>query len=176
MLSAQNTGNNQAGLTLLEILVSLVIVAILAVSVGMLILPKVLERTRDTRRLSDLEYLGRALNSYSTDKGYYPPSSTQAVSPWVCALTISSYGDCAQLQTELAPYLTKVVFDPMDKEVAGGNTNCSSSPCYMYGTSPNDHIDYCLCAALEGSPPQPKTNFCQALVPYGNYCITNVSN
>lgn len=176
MYSARNILRSQAGFTLMEILVVLVIVAILAVSVWMLILPSVLTRVRDTIRLSDLDTLGRALSSYSTDKGFYPPSTNQLITPWTCALTVSSYNDCLTLRQELAPYLSKPIFDPLDREVPGGNIDCTSSPCYMYGTAPNDHINYCICAQLEGIPPQEKTGFCKTLVPYGNYCLTNTSN
>lgn len=176
MHSARVKIRPQAGLTLIELLVVLIIIAILAISVQMLILPLVLGRARDAKRFADLNSLERALNSYSTDKGFYPPSSSQSVSGSTCALTISPYGGCMDLQGELLPYLGKFVFDPLDREVPGGNIGCVSAPCYMYGTSPKDHINYCLCTTLEGIPPQPKTNYCSSVIPYGNYCITNSSN
>lgn len=176
MLVAHKMQHHQKGLTLIELLVVLVILAVLALAVNFVILPTVMSRVRDMIRLSDLDILSRALANYSTDKGFYPPSTTQGMSAWTCAMTVSSYSDCLLLQQELAPYLSKPVFEPLDRVVIGGNTDCTSSPCYMYGTSSKDHIAYCICTKLEGIPPQTKSNFCTDLVPYGNYCLTNTSN
>lgn len=163
------------GFSLIELLVVLVILAILTMVAIITILPGVLTGARDSKRLADLDSISRALSSYSTDKGYYPPGSAQNVSSWTCPITVTSYGDCLSLNQDLKPYMGPMVFDPLDKVVPDGNVDCASAPCYMYGTAPKDHTDYCLCAKLEGKVPQEKTAFCSNLVPYGNYCLTNIS-
>lgn len=174
MLTARE--NRQNGLTLVELLVVVVILAILALAVFMVIGPVVLSRVRDTIRMSDLEILQKAMSEYSTDKGYYPPAKSYG-GPWICPLTLSPDNNCLILQQDLAPYLSKPIHDPLDKVLEmGTNTNCSQSPCYMYGTEPADHSYYCVCTTLEGDIPQGKTPFCANLVPYGNYCVTNTSN
>jgi general secretion pathway protein G len=65
----------QAGFTLLEILVVMVILGIiLALSAGSYISSQ--QKSRDSRRKSDLKQIGIALEAYYNDKGAYPSNDS----------------------------------------------------------------------------------------------------
>ncbi|MFO8048050.1 MAG: type II secretion system major pseudopilin GspG [Desulfosudaceae bacterium] len=71
---ALKTARSQAGFTLIELMVVLVILGILAVTIA----PQVLDRPEKARRLKakmTIETLGTALDLYKLDMGRYPSTS-----------------------------------------------------------------------------------------------------
>ncbi|MEA2056739.1 MAG: prepilin-type N-terminal cleavage/methylation domain-containing protein, partial [Patescibacteria group bacterium] len=64
----------QAGFTLIEILLVMIIIAIL-VGLGLSSFRNSQIKSRDAKRVADLDQLARALEVYHNDKGYYPVST-----------------------------------------------------------------------------------------------------
>jgi general secretion pathway protein G len=65
------------GFTLLEVLVAATIMLVLT-AVGMTSYSSVTRKSRDARRISDLEQMRQALEMYRADNGYYPAVNTAA--------------------------------------------------------------------------------------------------
>jgi len=74
MLKKKNKINNQAGFTLLEMLVVLVIIGILAV-IGIGGFQSSQKKARDSKRKSEVSQISKALELYFNDKRQYPLSS-----------------------------------------------------------------------------------------------------
>ncbi|MFP4039408.1 MAG: type II secretion system major pseudopilin GspG [Desulfosudaceae bacterium] len=73
-MGAFKTTRSQAGFTLIELMVVLVILGILAVTIA----PQILDRPEKARRLKakmTIETLGTALDLYKLDMGHYPSTS-----------------------------------------------------------------------------------------------------
>ena len=69
----------KSGFTLVEILIAMVIVITLAVMmVGIFVVIKPMEKSRDSQRKKDLNRIKQAFEEYFNDKGYYPKD----VSDW----------------------------------------------------------------------------------------------
>ncbi len=66
--------NRQAGFTMLEILVVMIIIAVL-VTLGLSSFRSAQIKSRDSKRVSDLKQVARALETYYSDKGHYPVST-----------------------------------------------------------------------------------------------------
>lgn len=101
------------GFTLVELLIVIAIIAILsAVVLGSLNIAK--KKSRDTRRLADLQQIQNALELYYTENTIYPvmiATSNPDVS-WAGAL-----------QTELAPYLNPLPIDPIGLQYRYSSTD-----------------------------------------------------
>lgn len=175
LINRRSIKAHTAGFTLIELMVVLVILAIMMVVVFYLLMPSLYARSRDTRRLADIEQITKGIFNYSTDKGHFPPLNPTSAA-WSCGITVSAAGDCKLLVEELRPYLGVDAYDPQDGFIeAGDNNNCSNKPCYMYTTSA-DRNNFCLCVNLETDPPQTKSDYCNNLTGYGNYCTSNHGN
>lgn len=157
------------GFTLIELLVVITIIAILSV-MGMAVYGGLQKNARDAKRRTDLDAIAKALAQYYVQKKYYLPSGNVGSGSWGCGLTISPWSNCDLLQSELAPYMSNIPYDPQDSVVSGGNVNCGTNPCYMYETPNADHQTFCICTKLENPPSQTKPANCPT---YGNYCVTN---
>lgn len=90
------------GFTLLEILVAIAIIGILA-SVMLASFNTAQEKTQDTRRITELDQLKKALELYHIDHGHYPRESEGAN---------GRIGEGAGVDEMLAPYMTKIPADP----------------------------------------------------------------
>src|SRR4051812_5281078 len=73
-MTQKNQKNNNSGFTLIELLVVIAIIALLS-SVALIALMTARQKSRDTKRLSDMTQMNTALELYFTlNKGY--PSAT----------------------------------------------------------------------------------------------------
>lgn len=118
------------GFTLIEILVSVTIIAILTV-IGVVSYTALTKRSRDAKRKSDLEQVRSALDMYRSDNGFYPPTST-------------TFDTLDTLSNSLVPtYAPSIPTDPK-------STSTNTIPYYfeVIGTPPNFY-SYCICAELE---------------------------
>ncbi len=160
----------RSGFTLIELLVVISIIAILS-TIGLAVFINVQKNARDAKRRQDLDAISKALTLYYNNAGFYPPPGNVGTGSFYCGITISSWSNCIILQQAIAPYMSQVPYDPSDKVVSGGNTNCGSAPCYYYKTPDNAHSKFYLGTYLE-NPPVSVSPIC-ALLGYGNYCISN---
>ncbi len=110
-------GQKQAGFTIVELLIVIVVIGILA-SITIVSFNGVQSRARDTRRSADIHSVQGALELYKLDNGVYPSVGTD-----------NSGYDLSTLATALVPsYLSKLPVDP------------KNTPSYSYvrGTIAND--------------------------------------
>lgn len=121
------------GFTLIEILVTISIIAILSV-IGIVAYSSVVRQGRDSKRQSDLRAIQSALEQYNSDQGFYPDAI--------------SFGNPLSRPTGGTPYMNTIPTDPI------GN------PQYAYTALPSacDNsstkcVNYCLYALLENSNP-----------------------
>jgi len=136
------------GFTLIEILVTVVIIAILT-AIGVVAYSSINKRSRDAKRKSDIEQIRSALEMYRSDNGYYPN------------ITWGDYAHASGLETLLDPYIPDIPSDPL------------STQYYWYkelGLSDGKYYAYCLSAHLEAGAPASKP--CTAYNGY-NYAVKN---
>lgn len=121
------TQKNKRGFSLLEILVSITIIAVLT-AIGIVSYASVNKRSRDVKRKSDLEQVRSALEMYRADNGAYPNIG-------------SGFLDAQGLETDLVDsgYMPQVPDDP------------GSSGNYYYDAVDTGGVysAYCICADLE---------------------------
>ena len=134
-----------AGFTLIEILIVIVIISALAVTVYVALNPvKRLIDARDSRRRIDIDNILTAIHQYIVDNGNLPPSlsaKAQGVD-WqlgtgTCSTTIVTGGcstqttGCVDLTTNLAKYMAKIPIDPL-----GSPVNTAANTGYAISYSP----------------------------------------
>lgn len=133
-----------SGFSLLEILVTTGIILVLT-SVGVVSYVGANTKSRDSRRVSDLQQIRTALEMYRSDYGYYPGLNG---GNWTSATNLATGG--------LSPtYIPSVSSDP--KSTAQGDyqfrsLNGAGTPTRYYG--------YCICANFEGTS---STNECAGI-------------
>ena len=104
------------GLSVIEVLVVIAIIALLSISMMVYVIPTV-NKSRDGRRKSDLHKIANALEEYSNDKGGYPETMTT----------------CGTSAT-LSPYINKVPCEPNTKTpYTYVSSNCSGGFCRSFG-------------------------------------------
>ncbi len=144
------------GFTLIELLVVGTIIAVMAAA-GVISYTSANRRSRDTRRISDLEQFRNAFEQFRADNGYYPSSSGS----WIDASSTSTalYTAIVSGSTQYMPALPK---DP------------SSTKSYYYQStnfiSPN-YYGYCICADLDNTPSSSGT--CSSLTASCDYGLKN---
>jgi general secretion pathway protein G len=74
--------NNRHGFSLLELLVTVTIIAVLT-SIGVVSYSTVNKRSRDVKRKSDIEQLRSALEMYRSDQGQYPVDISSLVPAYI---------------------------------------------------------------------------------------------
>ena len=119
---------NGAGFTLLEVLVSATIIAVLT-AIGIVSYSSVNKRSRDVKRKSDLEQIRSALEMYRSDNASVYPSS--GAGAWT---------DAANLQASLvSTYMPAIPADP------------DSTKHYYYRavSTAGAYSSYCVCSDLE---------------------------
>jgi type II secretion system protein G len=116
------------GFTLIELLVVIAIIGILA-SVILASLNTARSKARDSKRISDLQELQKALEMYYFDYGTYPGATGHYKSSAACAYGGGSAQDWSTIfdSSFTSTYLPSLPVDP-----TGGST--SSSYCYGYST------------------------------------------
>lgn len=119
------------GFTLLEVLVSATILAVLAV-IGVVSFGPVNKRSRDVKRKGDLEQIRSALEMYRGDNGIYPDVND---GDWGSAQSLAS-GPNALVST----YAPAIPDDPV-----------TTKHYYYQATNqfPGPYYGYCVCACLE---------------------------
>lgn len=113
------------GFTLIEILVAATIIAVLS-AIGVSSYSSVNRRSRDAKRISDLEQVRSALEMYRTDNGFYPDTGT-------------GFKSLSDLESSLvSAYMPSVPVDP------------KGDP-YWYSPlgAAAPYYNYCVCAKLE---------------------------
>ncbi len=115
------------GFTLIELLVVIAIIGLLS-AVVFASLSTARMKSRDARRISDLDQIKTALELYYDDHGYYPPSACG----WNCNGYSYSYNSTwGALATQTAAYIPQLPTDPLNGTCAvWAGPNCHS---YEYG-------------------------------------------
>jgi general secretion pathway protein G len=130
------------GFTLIEILVVIAMIGILATASMMLINPSVqLQKSRDSKRKSDIKIIQSALELYRSEQGTYPASTNNSVV--TCAQSFTLNGLCDSTDTV---YLQTV---PMDPKTQTNYFYCSSTDTGGCSYAPSG--GYALYACLENS-------------------------
>lgn len=152
------------GFTLIELLIVVTIISIL-VSLGTISYFDAQKRGRDSKRISDLETIKKALQLYYNDNGKYPYSD------WVYS---GGSGDRSTWISALVPtYIKSVPIDPINKSNGVATTACNpNSPalnntCFNYGYYSyndaawcgdiNSNGQYILVARLESNNSKSRT-------------------
>ena len=144
---------SNAGFTLIEILIVIVVISALSVTVYVALNPtKRLIDARDSRRRIDIENILTAIHTYIIDNGNLPPSLAQKTQglDWQlgtgsCSTTIvtgscntqttppiGQPSACVDLTSDLSKYLAKIPIDPL-----GGNTAANTGYAINYSPPAN---------------------------------------
>ncbi len=122
---------NLAGVTLIELLIVIAVVAIIAGTMLTLINPiKYIQRGRDTQRKADIAMIKQAIELYRSDVGQYPTTAKLSSCGASTSLT-------AVVNSQTVKYLSKIPCDPK-----AGNV-------YEYSTP--DGSTYTIRACLENT-------------------------
>jgi len=115
--------HSRKGITLIELMVGVLIVALIA-TIGLIAVKNVRAKSRDTKRIYDIQQYAKALRMYAQDHGMQFPD-----------MTYNGYlGRGGAIDSELKDYLPALPKDPLDKGESGlnayyyfylGNNNCS---------------------------------------------------
>ena len=133
MINVTKQRNNHNGFTLIEILVAATILAVLA-AIGFVSYASINQRSRDSKRKSDVEQIRQALEMYRSDNGYYPATGAGS---WTDASGLSS--------VLVSTYLPAVPADPK-----------SADQVYRYqatNATGGNYYGYCVSALLESENP-----------------------
>ena len=129
------TKNKNLGFTLIELLVVVAIIGLIS-SIAFASLSTARKKARDTRRIQDLYQIRTALEMYFNDKGYYPAGGWR----------VSSNATWSALETELAPYMSKLPKDPINNADSPWTTGNYS---YAYARFSSDTSKYDLVTQFE---------------------------
>ena len=110
------------GFTLTEILIVIALIMLIALMILANIRNQV-SKAHDVQRKADLSKIQKAMEEYYNDAYTYPPS-------------VDAFSNCGG--TDLAPYLTKILCDPITKE-----------PYYYVLGTPTAKDGYIICAQLQ---------------------------
>ncbi|HUD18866.1 MAG TPA: type II secretion system protein [Patescibacteria group bacterium] len=135
--------NHTSGFTLLELLVTATIIAVLTV-IGVVSYSAVNKRSRDVKRKSDLEQIRSALEMYRSDYAAYPAVGS---GNWNSASGLDTGDKTTGLVNS---YLPAVPVDPL-----------GSSATYYYKAetlSGSSYYGYCVCGCLEATAACDGTN------------------
>ena len=133
------------GFTLIELLVVISIIGIL-VAIGVVSYASANRKSRNTKRLSDIEQLRSALEMYRSDVSSYPNVT----------------GDVSNLAGPLTGYMAAIPSDPKGNAYQYTATDVSGGNAYGYNIS----------VIYEGSLPTGVTNTCNPPATY-TYCVKN---
>jgi len=139
------------GFSLLEVLVAASIILVLT-AVGVTSYVSITKRSRDARRVSDIEQLRQALEMYRSENGYYPNANP------------GSFGAATNLGVLVPTFMPAIPTDP----------KASPANPYQYQATNlvgSNYYGYCLAAVFEAAT---GSNSCSgitlpAALPSGNY-------
>jgi len=129
--------NRNSGFTLFELLVSISIIAVMT-AVAVVSFGGLNKKARDQRRISDVEKIRVALESYKQINNYYPPESTvQSLGGFLDKIpTDPKIGSTAAYIPALAPASTYTVCTPVELV---GSTSVDVNSC---AGKPSDYSGY----------------------------------
>lgn len=111
------TNHYKKGFTLIELLVAATIIAVI-MAIGMVSYTNTTRKSRDTKRVSDLEQIRTALEMYRADNGFYPNAGGGAFTSIPAVL--------------VGTYIPAVPSDPKGYNYRYQATNLSSGNYYGY--------------------------------------------
>lgn len=123
---------NQAGFTIVELLIVIVVIAILA-SISIVSYNGIQQRARDSQRKSDISTITKAIELYYIDNGKFPPSSGSTVisNSW----STTADASWSTLKALLVPkYISSLPSDPTNTQGAAVFTGTSNYS-YAYYTN-----------------------------------------
>ncbi len=145
--------NKQRGFTLLEVLVSATIIAVLT-TIGLVSFSSVNKRSRDVKRKSDLEQIRSALEMFRSDNTTYPGEYPQF------AASKNAFANASGLSTELvSTYMPAIPSDP----------DTDNSYYYEAISTGGQYTSYCVCAHLETIPAGTTQSTCASIHASCNY-------
>lgn len=150
------TKNSSKGFTLIELLVVIAIIGILA-SVVLASLNSARTKSRDARRLADLNQIRNAVELYYSEHGHYPIMATSWTSFDATAYKNNAIANPAatNIAAALAPYLPSGVADPQ--------RGTASDAGYLYRSeSTTSGASYCI---LIYRTPENMSGFQSHLIP-----------
>lgn len=153
------------GFTLVELLITISIIAILS-AIGLMAYSMVLKQGRDARRISDLRLIQSALNQYNIDQGFYPQrfgGGTRyycSVSYYNGYLILIARGSNCPLKSPngLKTYINEVPKDTSGLQYcykplkSGQSCSIDTITCSNTGAVADRCISYCLLANLDSQP------------------------
>ncbi len=125
---------NQKGFTLIELLVVIAIIGLLS-TMSVVALNTAREKSRNTKRLSDIKNIQTALELYYNDVGHYPLT---AVNPFTTHTIVNG----------TRVYMSNVPDNPTPRD----DGDCTDSN-YVYGVDTNGstyNIRYCISETING--------------------------
>jgi type II secretion system protein G len=128
----------QSAFTIVELLIVVVVIAILA-AIAIVSFTGIQQRARDSKRVSDVATITKALELYYIDNGQFPSGggSTVMSSNWATTADAS----WQNLADDLKPYLSKLPTDPISTAGISITTASSNGYDYAYYTTPG--TTYC---------------------------------
>ncbi len=149
--------NKRQGFTLLEVLVSATIIAVLT-TIGLVSFSSVNKRSRDVKRKGDLEQIRSALEMYRSDNSTYPGEYPRVVGA-------GAFADAAGLSAALVTgsYMPSIPADPNEDNAYYYQTTATSG----------QYTSYCICAHLETLPAGTTQSTCTSIHSSCNYGLKN---
>lgn len=123
---------------MIELVVVIAIIGLLA-SVVLIAMSNARMKSRDAKRIADLDQMHTALAMYYGDNGQYPNCGEWSYS------VDANWSTTGCLQTALAPYMTKLPVDPKNNAASPWGAGLYS---YAFGTTAS-YQDYDLVAQVE---------------------------
>ena len=134
----------QTGFTIVELLIVIVVIGILA-AITIVAYNGIQNRANDSRRISDLSQISKALEVYYVDNSKYPDVTSGAgatIKACISATGNPSWpcwnGDSDNNRVLPKQYMASIPIDPVRKDVnAGGYPNTYASRLYCYQAKPD---------------------------------------
>ena len=134
--------NNQAGFTLVELVLVIGILSVLGVLLIMVINPVTqLQKANDAKRKSELAQLQKTLEQYYSDNGKYPAASSTKIAPGGVEINWGS---------DFPSYNTKVPADPSSSRNYAYSVGSYQQSYRIYASLERGHFDKQACCTTSG--------------------------